>query len=173
MATEYSTEGSLEWERHHMDTKTKECCERCKSKGKLGVCLQPNFCNCHNPQQSVSWVSNEDLDKAIALVPKESKEWEKEFDKEYNISGSALFEDLKSFITTLLKAERERAYNQGHFDGHDQGLTDGMEAGEKVAYSEIESVIKVQMANYWASGKNIVEALNDLLSKLQEKKNSI
>lgn len=28
---------------------TKPCCEKCKSKGPFGLCLQPNYCPCHRP----------------------------------------------------------------------------------------------------------------------------
>lgn len=87
---------------------------------------------------------------------------------------------MESFINNLLEAEREKVGNAAI---KYMSNTPPFKRGYEAAYSEIESVIegmklKSAQSDYESTKTNIekagyTQALTDLSSKLQEKKNSI
>lgn len=147
-------------------TPNKECCSLCKKveianclcgvgnkhKARIKTCTNPS-CECHT-KESKKAVENTFAKLFGGQVwpekPQES-DWAEEFDKYYAWvltceSKSARLKALKDFISSLLKYEREKAYEKAEKDILRR--SGGVEAVGKRAYRAALDEVKVLIENY-------------------------
>lgn len=74
-----------------------------------------------------------------------SDNWQERFDELIrHLTGATLDTPLisnASALQTFIAKEKERSYDQGHCDGHDVGLTDGMAAGKEVMLASVREKV--------------------------------
>lgn len=172
------------------------CCEKCGKQdymkehkflsdmNKVDTCFHCGYLPdhpCHKKQESNSPIYSEEwrkVEEDTYRILQESEEWEKEFEKDFSVfiekcHGGEHVKDIISFISTLLKAEREKEYKEGfekgqkHAFGVDRKTV--KEEGRTAAFDEIAGVVEEERAN-WAAGKETVDVLYDMVMKIKAKK---
>lgn len=196
-----------------MNQNKEGCCEKCGKQdymkehkflsdmNKVDTCFHCGYLPdhpCHKKQESNSPIYSEEwrkVEEDTYRILQESEEWEKEFEKDFSVfiekcHGGEHVKDIISFISTLLKAEREKEYKEGfekgqkHAFGVDRKTV--KEEGRTAAFDEIAGVVEgVRITHthsnrckidepYCLQKQKEVEYTNDilfiLLSQLKAKK---
>lgn len=170
-----------------MKDSLKNCCEKCYDP--WGIYCKGN-CPCHTTTEK-KWnciyggtclhktCERASITGYIASTTDTNDNWQEWFDELIrHLTGATLDTPLisnASVLQTFIAKEKERSYDQGHCDGHDVGLTDGMDAGKAAMLASVREKIagmKIKHERHpddktWCNYCGYNDAIRDALSTLE------